>query len=202
MESVAMRGSTENAAGPKRWRDEPVGVRTTQGVSRDARTEASGTDGAGSKTGHGIAKYPHANTLGFMAGKRGPKAMTDEHKAALERGRAEGRVVRDYLEGLRSSRPKRGRKRTAESVKSRLAKIEAEIADASAIEELQLVQERRDLTAELDGMGSGVALTDLEDAFVGVAKAYGARKGISYASWREVGVSAATLTRAGIGRGA
>jgi hypothetical protein len=128
--------------------------------------------------------------------------MTDEHKAALERGRAEGRVVRDYLEGLRSSRPKRGRKRTAESVKSRLAKIEAEIADASAIEELQLVQERRDLTAELDGMGSGVALDDLEDAFVDVAKAYGARKGISYASWREVGVSAATLTRAGIGRGA
>lgn len=128
--------------------------------------------------------------------------MTNEHKAALERGRAEGRIVRDYLEGLRSSKPKRGRKRTAESIQSRLDKIEASLADASAIDELQLVQERRDLLAELDGMGSGIDLSELEDAFVGVAKAYGERKGISYASWRDVGVSAATLKRAGIGRGA
>jgi len=28
--------------------------------------------------------------------------MTDEHKAALAKGRAEGRIVRDYLEGLRA----------------------------------------------------------------------------------------------------
>jgi hypothetical protein len=59
-----------------------------------------------------------------MAAKRGPKAMTDTHKAALERWRAEGRVVRDYLEALRSSKPKRGRKRTSESITKRLAKIE------------------------------------------------------------------------------
>lgn len=137
-----------------------------------------------------------------MAGKRGPKEMTDEHKAALERGRAEGRIVRDYLEGLRNSRPKRGRKRTPETVQSRLDKIEAEIAEASAIEELQLIQERRDLTAELENMSTGVDLTELEEAFVDVAKSYGERKGISYASWREVGVSAATLKQAGIGRGA
>lgn len=128
--------------------------------------------------------------------------MTDEHKAALERGRAEGRIVRDYLEGLRNSRPKRGRKRTPESVQSRLTKIEAELAGASAIEELQLIQERRDLMAELENMGTGVDLTELEAAFVGVAKSYGERKGISYGSWREVGVSAATLKRSDIGRSA
>ena len=137
-----------------------------------------------------------------MAAKRGPKEMTDEHKAALERGRAEGRVVREYLEGLRSSKPKRGRKRTPESINKRLANIEHELAEASAIDELQLVQERRDLTTELATMGSSVDITALEDAFVGVAKAYGDRKGISYSSWREVGVSAATLARAGVGRGA
>lgn len=126
--------------------------------------------------------------------------MTDEHKAALERGRAEGRIVRDYLEGLRNSKPKRGRKRTPDSIKSRLEKIETALADASAIDELQLIQERRDLTTELEQMGAGVDLTELEDAFVGVARAYGERKGISYASWREVGVSAATLKRADISR--
>jgi hypothetical protein len=136
-----------------------------------------------------------------MAAKRGPKVMTDEHKAALERGRAEGRVVRDYLEALRNSKPKRGRKRTPESIKSRLDKIDQELTDATAIEELQLVQERRDLTEELESLDSGVDLTELEDAFVGVAKSYGERKGISYASWRDVGVSASTLTRAGIKRG-
>jgi hypothetical protein len=137
-----------------------------------------------------------------MAAKRGPKAMTDTHKAALERGRAEGRVVRDYLEALRSSKPKRGRKRTSESITKRLAKIEEQLADATAIDELQLLQERRDLQAELTSLDGGVDVSELESAFVEVAKGYGDRKGISYVTWRDVGVSAATLKRAGIGRGA
>lgn len=128
--------------------------------------------------------------------------MTPEHKAAMERGRAEGRAVRDYLEALRSSKPKRGRKRTPDSITKRLEKIEADLSEASAIDELQLVQERRDLQAELESMDAGVDLAELEDKFVQVAQAYGERKGISYASWREVGVSAATLKQAGIGRGA
>lgn len=137
-----------------------------------------------------------------MAAKRGPKEMTDSHKAALERGRAEGRIVRDYLEALRSNKPKRGRKRTPDSITKRLAKIEDELAEATAIDELQLLQERRDLQSELGSMGGGVDLGELEQAFVEVAKGYGERKGISYATWRDVGVSAATLKRAGIGRGA
>ena len=128
--------------------------------------------------------------------------MTDSHKAALERGRAEGRVVRDYLEALRSNKPKRGRKRTADSINKRLAAIDNELSGASAIEELQLIQERRDLNAELASLGSGIDVGEIEDSFVSVAKGYGDRKGISYASWRDVGVSAATLKRAGISRGA
>ena len=139
--------------------------------------------------------------MAHMAAKRGPKTMTDEHKAALERGRAEGRVVRDYLEALRNSKPKRGRKRTPESIKARLDKIESELPDASAIEELQLVQERRDLTEELEAFDSGVDLAELESSFVEVAKSYGERKGISYSSWRDVGVPAAVLRSAGIKRG-
>jgi hypothetical protein len=137
-----------------------------------------------------------------MAAKRGPKEMTDSHKAALERGRAEGRIVRDYLEALRSNKPKRGRKRTADSINKRLSAIDDELPEASAIDELQLIQERRDLNAELAALGSGVDLSEIEESFVEVAKGYGDRKGISYASWRDVGVSAATLKRAGIGRGA
>lgn len=127
--------------------------------------------------------------------------MSDEHKAALARGRAEGRAVRDYLEALRSTKPKRGRKRTAESVTKRLEKIDRELAEASPLDELKLVQERRDLSNELDSMGDAADISAIEDAFVKVAKAYSERQGITYSSWREVGVSAATLKRAGINRG-
>ena len=53
--------------------------------------------------------------------------MSDEHKAALAQGRSEGKAVRDYLEALRANKPKRGRKRTADSIKKRLAAIDAEL---------------------------------------------------------------------------
>lgn len=129
--------------------------------------------------------------------------MSDQHKAAMETGRAEGRIVRDYLEALRSNKPRRGRKRTPESIGQRLAAIADELPLASAIDELRLVQERRDLEAELAALiaaSEAADLTALESDFVAVAHAYGARKGISYASWREVGVPAAVLGRAGISR--
>src|SRR5690606_41466082 len=106
-----------------------------------------------------------------MAAKRGPRAMSDEHKRALEKGRAEGRAVRDYLEALRSTKPKRGRKRTPDSIKKRLAEIDRELVDASAIAALQLGQQRRDLAAELEAMGSGVDVTAPEAACRQVAQA-------------------------------
>ncbi len=49
------------------------------------------------------------------------RTMSDEHKAALAEGREQGGVVRRYLEALESHRPKRGRKRTPESIAKRLA---------------------------------------------------------------------------------
>lgn len=137
-----------------------------------------------------------------MVGKRGPKTpMTDEHKAALAKGRLEGRIVRDYLEGLRATKPKRGRKRTPETIAKRLDAIDGELASASPIEELLLIQERRDLQAELAAKSSSIDMDALEAEFVGVAKSYSESKSISYASWRDVGVPASTLKRAGISRG-
>lgn len=126
--------------------------------------------------------------------------MTDSHKAALAQGRAEGRVVREYLDALRANKPKRGRKRTTESMTERLGAIDAQLVDADALNELKLVQERRDLLAELDAKGADVDLVALEQAFVDVAQGYAERQGISYAAWREVGVDAAVLSRAGVTR--
>ena len=128
------------------------------------------------------------------------RKMSDEHKAALAQGRTEGRIVRDYLEALRSNRPKRGRKRTEASITRRLEAIEKSLSEANPLNELKLVQERRDLLAERDSMSNGVDLSDVEDKFVQVAKEYGERQGISYSSWREVGVQPNVLKRAGVSR--
>lgn len=133
--------------------------------------------------------------------KRGPKGpMTAEHKAALAAGRSEGKAVRDYLDVLRSTKPKRGRKRTSDSISKRLATIESEMATADPIRELKLVQERLDLQAELSQVGDTVDVAALETEFVKVAKGYSGRNGISYAAWRAIGVDAAVLKSAGIGR--
>lgn len=129
------------------------------------------------------------------------KEMTDQHKAALAEGRAQGRAVRSYLEALDAHRPKRGRKRTPESMRARLATIEATIDSADPMTRLQLVQERLDLASAITAAETTIDLSALEEGFVAAAAAYGERKGISYAAWREVGVSAAVLKRAGIGRG-
>jgi hypothetical protein len=127
--------------------------------------------------------------------------MSAQHKAALAEGRAHGRAVRDYLEALELNRPRRGRKRTPDSVKKRLAAIESSLADATGVKRVQLLQERRDLGAELGGMDATVDLSSVEKAFVKAAKPYSESKGISYATWREAGVPADVLKRAGIGRG-
>lgn len=129
-----------------------------------------------------------------------PKKMTAEHKKALAEGRNEGRAVKAYLDALEQQKPRRGRKRTADSIAKRLAAIEAQLADASSLQRLQLVQERRDLETELAGMDTTVDLTTLEAEFVKVAKSYSERKGIEYASWRELGVGADVLKKAGITR--
>ena len=56
--------------------------------------------------------------------------MSDEHKAALAEGRKQGRAVRNYLEAVEATKPKRGRKRTPESIEARLGRIDEEIEDA------------------------------------------------------------------------
>ena len=136
-----------------------------------------------------------------MATKRGRKGpMSAEHKAALARGRSEGKAVRDYLDALRANKPKRGRKRTPDSIKKRLSSIDSQLKDADPLTELRLVQERRDLEDELQSMESAVDLSAIESSFVKVARSYSERQGISYAAWREVGVEASVLKKAGIGR--
>lgn len=126
--------------------------------------------------------------------------MSDEHKASLAQGREEGRAIRNYLQALEDHRPKRGRRRTPESMTARLESIEAELPTADPLRKLSLIQERNDLRDELAKPTQAVDLKALEQTFVKHAKPYSERKGISYAAWREIGVAPTTLKAAGITR--
>src|SRR5437588_24420 len=66
-----------------------------------------------------------------MPAKAKKTAMTAAHKQALAEGREQSRVVRDYLDALEAHKPKRGRKRTAESVKKNLAEVNQSLKAAS-----------------------------------------------------------------------
>lgn len=130
--------------------------------------------------------------------KRTP--MSNEHKAALAEGRDQGRAVRRYLEALEANKPKRGRKRSPDSMKKRLDAVENELATADPLKRLHLVQERLDLQAALEATEATVDLEALEKEFVSAAATYSERKGISYSAWRELGVPGSVLDRAGIAR--
>ena len=135
-----------------------------------------------------------------MAKARKKMVMTAEHKQALAEGRELGRGVKNYLEALESNRPRRGRQRTPDSIKKRLATIQSQLPDSPPLQRLQLVQEELDLQQELERLQANVDVSGLEREFVRVAKPYSDRKGISYAAWRELGVAPDVLKKAGITR--
>lgn len=126
--------------------------------------------------------------------------MSATHKKALAVGRAESRTVRTYLEALKRNKPKRGRKRTPESIRRRLNTLAVEHETADSITQLKLTQEKLDLEAELKNLTSARDIAPLEKEFVKVARSYGERNGITYTAWREIGVDAAVLKKAGIDR--
>lgn len=126
--------------------------------------------------------------------------MSPGHKAALAVGRAESRAVKRYLEAIKANQPKRGRKRTPDSIRARLTAIENSLGGADPLAALNMRQERNDLQKELQAKGAATDVRSLEAEFVKAAKDYGARKGITYGVWRESGVPADVLVKAGITR--
>jgi hypothetical protein len=129
--------------------------------------------------------------------------MSETHKEALAEGRNHARIVGRYLDALEANKPKRGRKRTPDSVKKRLAAVAGELKDSGGLTRLNLLQERRDLEVELATMQAGTPdLSGLEKEFIKVGKDYSTKKKISYGAWREFGVPPEVLKKAGITRGA
>ena len=78
--------------------------------------------------------------------------------------------------------------------------IEAKLNQAEPLSRLHLLQERKDLQAALEKTSDVQDVAKLEKDFIKVAKSYGQRKGLDYATWRSAGVSASVLQQAGITR--
>jgi hypothetical protein len=110
--------------------------------------------------------------------------------------RAETAAVAAYLTALRAPKvPARSRA----TLKKRRTQIEQWIADkSSAIREVEPIQQRLDIDAQLAEIDQAARLPELQGAFVMVAASCAKRSGISAAALREVGVSARVLTKAGL----
>ena len=126
--------------------------------------------------------------------------MSKAHKNALANGRVEGRIIREYLEVVEATKPRRGRRRTPESIAKRLSVIAVELKSADPVTKVRLIQERLNLRTELAGMKSKAQIAAAEAKFVKVARNFSSRNDISYDAWREFGVTPVVLKRAGIER--
>ena len=126
-------------------------------------------------------------------------AMSDEHKAALARGRREGRAVKQYLKLVGSRRP--GRPVTKESLEKRISGLADKIdSEEDPLKKLELIQSRLDAEDQMAEVEDAVDADAIEKEFIEVASSYSERKGLTYTAWRESGVSAQVLREAGIPR--
>ncbi len=126
-------------------------------------------------------------------------AMSDEHKTALAQGRIEARAIKAYLRAIGAR--KRGRPVTRESLTARILKLDGQIAtESNPLKALDFRQARLDAQQRLAQLEDSVDLDALEEQFVVHAAAYSDRKGIAYAVWREAGVPASALQKAGVPR--
>ncbi|HWC37702.1 MAG TPA: hypothetical protein VG476_04185 [Acidimicrobiales bacterium] len=126
--------------------------------------------------------------------------MSSQHKKALAQGREQGRAIRRYLDALARQKPRRGRRRTAESANRQLRETVDQLAKAKSLARVELLQRRIDLESEIAAMGQdgGSDLSELEAGFIRAAKSYSQRKGITVQAWLQGGVPRSVLRQAGL----
>ncbi|MGO9874117.1 MAG: hypothetical protein ACLPVY_09985 [Acidimicrobiia bacterium] len=129
------------------------------------------------------------------------KSMSPAHKKALAEGRTTSATIDRYLSALNTPKT-RGRKVSTAQLRSRLQAAEERGRTAIGLERVLAHQQARDLRARLSSAGEHTAtdVKSLEREFCKVAKGFSERRGIRYGSWRDAGVPADVLQRAGIPR--
>jgi hypothetical protein len=125
--------------------------------------------------------------------------MSKDHKQALLEGRRQSRIVKRYLEALQVQG---GASRTSKStLEARIERMNDHLTqEQNPLQRLQLRQRVLDSERQLQDLNKAADLKGLEEEFVGVARKYSERKGISYSAWRGEGVPASTLREAGVPR--
>ena len=125
-------------------------------------------------------------------------AMSDEQKAALGQGRAEAKAIKAYLAAVTKPR-KRGRPITRASLEEKTGSLGEKVrTEDDPLARVELIQARIDAQRALNDLDRAADLDGLEAGFEKHAASYSQRKGITWAAWREAGVPAAILRRAGI----
>jgi len=126
--------------------------------------------------------------------------MTEEHKAALARGRAEARAIKAYLTALETPK-RRGRPVDPAKLEAKIEQLDERIrTETDPLRRIELIQARLDAEEALGSAQAAGDLEELEKGFVEHAASYSERKGISYTAWRQAGVPASVLKAAGIKR--
>ena len=134
---------------------------------------------------------------------KGPaqRRLSVAHKQALAEGRTMSAVVDRYLSAVNTPK-RRGRKVSKAALVQRLADARAKAKSSTGVDKVLAAQDVRDLEIRIANMDSanGGDLKSLEAAFVKIAKRFGENRGIGYGAWRDAGVPAVVLKKAGVAR--
>jgi hypothetical protein len=147
------------------------------------------------------AKRTTRQSVKGPAKPRAQRTMSPAHKKALAEGRSMSLTVDRYLAVVNTPK-RRGRKVSKATLEQRLVSARGRSKTATGIDKVLAAQEIRDLEVKIARLNtaSGTDLKDLEVAFVKIAKKFGENRGIGYGAWRDAGVSAQVLRRAGVAR--
>jgi len=129
------------------------------------------------------------------------RKLSPAHKRALAAGRTASATVNRYLEAVTTPK-RRGRKVSKATLEQRLVAARARFKSGAGVDKLLAAQEIRDLQARLTKLESAaeVDVKLLEAAFVKIAKQFSASRGVTYGAWRDAGVPAQVLKKAGVKR--
>ena len=129
------------------------------------------------------------------------RTLSAAHKRALAEGRTMSATVDRYLSAVNTPK-RRGRKVSKAALVQRLSDARQKAKSATGVDRVLAAQEVRDLQARIASMNaaSGTDVKGLESEFVKIAKRFGENRGIGYGAWRDAGVPAVVLKKAGVAR--
>jgi len=147
------------------------------------------------------APKPKTNATRKVTKRPAQRKLSAAHKRALADGRTMSAVVDRYLSAVNTPK-RRGRKVSKAALVQRLTDARAKAKSANGVDKVLAAQEVRDLEVRIANMdtATGGDVKSLESAFVKVARRFGENRGIGYGAWRDAGVPAVVLKKAGVAR--